>query len=43
MEDPLDFENSHPCMEKIIESDNEVNKVSGETVRFIKGYDLVEL
>jgi len=21
MEDPLDFENSHPCMEKIIESD----------------------
>ena len=21
MEDPIDFENSHPCMEKIIESD----------------------
>ena len=21
MQDPLDFENSHPCMEKIIESD----------------------
>ena len=28
---------------KITESDNEVNKASGETVRFIKGYDLVEL
>ena len=21
MEDPIDFENSHPCMEKIIDSD----------------------
>ena len=28
---------------KIIESDNEVNKVSGQTVRFIKDYELVEL
>jgi len=28
---------------KIIEADNEVNKVNGETVRFIKNYDLVEL
>ena len=28
---------------KIIEVDNEVNKASGETVRFIKSYDLVEL
>jgi len=28
---------------KITESDNEVNKASGETVRFIKGYDLIEL
>jgi hypothetical protein len=28
---------------KIFESDNEVNKATGETVRFIKGYDLVEL
>ena len=28
---------------KITESDNEVNKSTGETVRFIKGYDLVEL
>ena len=28
---------------KIIESDNEVNKVSGQTIRFIKDYELVEL
>jgi hypothetical protein len=28
---------------KITESDNEVNKSNGEAVRFIKGYDLVEL
>jgi len=28
---------------KILESDNEVNKSSGESVRFIKSYDLVEL
>ena len=28
---------------KIFESDNEVNKATGQTVRFIKGYDLVEL
>jgi hypothetical protein len=28
---------------KIIESDNEVNKANGETVRFIKNYELVEL
>ena len=28
---------------KIFESDNEINKATGETVRFIKGYDLVEL
>jgi hypothetical protein len=28
---------------KIFESDNEVNKADGTTVRFIKGYDLVEL
>jgi hypothetical protein len=28
---------------KITDSDNEVNKANGETVRFIKGYDLVEL
>ena len=28
---------------KITDSDNEVNKVNGETVRFIKGYDLIEL
>ena len=28
---------------KITESDNEVNKAEGTTVRFIKGYDLVEL
>ena len=28
---------------KIYESDNEVNKSTGQTVRFIKGYDLIEL
>ena len=28
---------------RITESDNEVNKSNGESVRFIKGYDLVEL
>ena len=28
---------------KIFESDNEVNKATGQSVRFIKGYDLVEL
>ena len=28
---------------KIYESDNEVNKATGQSVRFIKGYDLVEL
>ena len=28
---------------KITESDNEVNKANGETVRFIKGYSLIEL
>jgi len=28
---------------KILESDNEVNKANGETVRFIKDYELVEL
>jgi hypothetical protein len=28
---------------KILESDNEVNKSNGETVRFIKDYELVEL
>ena len=28
---------------KIKESDNEINKATGETVRFIKNYDLVEL
>ena len=28
---------------KILESDNEVNKATGESVRFIKDYDLVEL
>jgi hypothetical protein len=28
---------------KILEADNEVNKTNGETVRFIKNYDLVEL
>lgn len=28
---------------KITESDNEVNKSNGETVRFIKAYDLIEL
>jgi hypothetical protein len=28
---------------KILESDNEVNKANGETVRFIKNYELVEL
>ena len=28
---------------KIYESDNEVNKATGKQVRFIKGYDLVEL
>ena len=28
---------------KIKESDNEINKATGETVRFIKDYDLVEL
>jgi len=28
---------------KITESDNEVNKSTGKTVRFIKGYDLLEL
>ena len=28
---------------KIIESDNEVNKATGKTVRFIKDYDLMEL
>ena len=28
---------------KIFESDNEVNKATGQQVRFIKGYDLVEL
>ena len=28
---------------KILEADNEVNKANGETVRFIKSYDLVEL
>ena len=28
---------------KIIESDNEVNKANGKTVRFIKNYELIEL
>ena len=28
---------------KISESDNEVNKATGKSVRFIKGYDLIEL
>jgi hypothetical protein len=28
---------------KIYESDNEVNKATGQSVRFIKGYDLIEL
>jgi hypothetical protein len=28
---------------KILESDNEVNKASGKTVRFIKNYELIEL
>mgnify|MGYP000627895203 CR=1 FL=1 len=28
---------------KILESDNEVNKANGKTVRFIKDYDLIEL
>ncbi len=28
---------------KIKESDNEINKATGETVRFIKNYDLIEL